>query len=171
MKKLKKKIQEPQKIQLGGQKGELSCPLKIEPNRKRKASSSFLTRTQPMKRFRLFVDCVSQLPCPLHKTVLFLSCPCCIGTCRLGSPWWPTPSCNSLLILNKLIFAGEIAGSLFLFQINLQTHSFLLLSLKKDHLEYPLLQLHTQKGHWVSCSARGWFWTLICVFLETLPIS
>ena len=39
---------------MGGQKGELSCSLRLaEPYRKRKGSSSFLIRTQPMKRLRL----------------------------------------------------------------------------------------------------------------------
>ena len=41
------------------------------------------------------------------------SFPCYVGTCT-----WLTmaadPSCNSLLILNKPIFAGELSGSLFI---------------------------------------------------------
>ena len=38
------------------QKGELSCPVTIvEPNRKKKYTSSFLERTQPMKSHVLFV--------------------------------------------------------------------------------------------------------------------
>lgn len=29
-------------------------------------------------------------------------------------PWLQTPHCNSFLILNKLIFAGKVTGSLFI---------------------------------------------------------
>ena len=31
-----------------------------------------------------------------------------------GLPWLQTPNCNSFLILNKLIFAGKVTGSLFI---------------------------------------------------------
>ena len=38
-------------IEMGDQKGKLSCPASIaEPNRKKKHSSSFLRRTQPVKK-------------------------------------------------------------------------------------------------------------------------
>ena len=40
------------------------------------------------------------------------SFPCC-GRLACGSPWLQTLNCNSLLILNKPIFVGEISGTLF----------------------------------------------------------
>ena len=110
-----------------------------------------------------------QLPCPLHKAVLFLSCPCSAGTCRVGSPWWPTPSCNSLLILNKLIFAEEIVGSLFVPDqpANMLFHTsqsdkrpLWITTLAGTHSEGPLGQLLCKR---LVLSSR--------VFLQNLPIS
>ena len=63
-------------IELGAQKGELSCPEMIaEPNRKKKDSPSFLVRTQPMKSHGLFVHyCPPNLLFPSIKGFSF---PCC----------------------------------------------------------------------------------------------
>ena len=96
-------------IELGDQKGELSQSVTIaEPNRKKKNFFSG-NWTQPMKSHGFFVYCSP-------PNFLFLSVkglfPCLWGLAR-GSPRLQTLKCNSLLILNKLIFAGEISGSLF----------------------------------------------------------
>ena len=57
---------------MGDQKGELSQTAMIaEPNRKKKDSSSFLERTQPMKSHGLLVHYKPfQVPFPLYKSVL-----------------------------------------------------------------------------------------------------
>ena len=79
-------------------------------NRKRKYSFSFLARIQPVKRHGLFVEQPSQLPFPCYKSALHLSP---FGDLHMGSLWLQSLNYNSLLIPNKLIFAGEISGSLF----------------------------------------------------------
>ena len=95
-------------IELGDQKWELSYPVRIiEHNTKKKDSSSFLARTQPMKSHGFFVYYS-------HSNLIFLpiklfSSPCLPHSLLLLQ----TPNCNSLLIPNKPIFAREITGSLF----------------------------------------------------------
>ena len=66
--------------QLGDKKRALSCPAKIaEPSRKKKDSSSFLARTQPMKShgWTLCLLYLLQLLFPPIKEVF----PCHVGTC------------------------------------------------------------------------------------------
>ena len=82
-----------------------------KPNRKKKDSSFFLARIQPMKSHGLLV-----YYCPPNffflsvKSVLL---PLSRGRLARGSPWLQTVNCNSLLIPNKPIFAETISGSLF----------------------------------------------------------
>ena len=96
---------------MGPQKEELSLSVTtIQPKRKKKNSSLFLARTQPMKSHRLLVYCSP--PDFLLLSIKEFSSPGCPRTCTC-LPWLQTLNFNSLLIPNKPIFAGEIAGSLF----------------------------------------------------------
>ena len=49
----------------------------------------------------------------LFLSIKVFSFPCCIGKFTCDLLWLQIPKCNSLLILNKPIFAGEITVSLF----------------------------------------------------------
>ena len=101
-----------QKLQLnrvGRPEGELSCPEAIAEPKRKKEDSYFLARTQPTKNHGLCLLWPSQLPFPFYNSVLLL--PCREFAC--DSPWLQTLNWNSLLIPSKLIFAGEICGSLF----------------------------------------------------------
>ena len=73
----------------------------------RKTSTSFLTRTQPMKSHGLmFTIGLPNSFFPLYKSFLLHFC---WGLAH-SLPWAQT---DSVLILNKPIFVGEITGSLF----------------------------------------------------------
>ena len=74
----------------------------------------FLTRTQPMNSHGL---CYS-LPNFLLLSIKVSSFSCHMGTYTHGSSQLQASHCYSLLILNKLIFAGEISDSC-LFQVNI----------------------------------------------------
>ena len=70
-------------------------------NRKKKDCSPFLARTQAMKSHGL---------CKSPPNLLFPAL--ALWGLKLGSPHMQTSNCNSLLILDKPIFAGEIFCSL-----------------------------------------------------------
>ena len=66
----------------------------------------FLARTQPMKSLGLFVY-------PPSHNFLFLPIKAFFFAPTHGLPWLQIRNCNPLIILNKLIFAKEITGGLF----------------------------------------------------------
>ena len=79
-----------------------------EPHRKKTDSLSFLLGTQPMTSPELLVHYGPPIWLPFSSIksgsspfVQWLAC---------SPPWLQTSNCNSLLISNKLLFAGEIFG-------------------------------------------------------------
>jgi len=97
---------------VGDQNGEFSClETRAKPKRKKKDSSSFLARTQPLKSHGLYT--LYNLPnfvFPSIKCFYFVLFPHALQTAAYGSLWWQTSNCNSLLTTDKPIFAGEISG-------------------------------------------------------------
>lgn len=80
-----------------------------KPNRKKKDSSPFLQRMQPVKVMdSLLTRVLSKFTSFLWKSSLALG----LRELPGGLPWLQTLRCNSLLIPNKLIFAGELLDSL-----------------------------------------------------------
>ena len=82
----------------------------VEPNRKKKDSFSFLARTNQWSyglsvNYKRFSNC-------FFLPIKVFSFPC-HAQLAYGSPWLQALKCNSLLILNKPIFTGEISSSLF----------------------------------------------------------
>ena len=72
--------QKPQLNRAGRQEGALSCPVTIvEPSRKKKGSSSFMARVEPMKSHGLFIySSPPNFLFPSMKASFFL---CHVGTC------------------------------------------------------------------------------------------
>ena len=94
---------------MGEQKWELLHSVMIaQPNRKKKDLSSLLARTEPMKSHRLFI-----IALPTFFSSLQMCSFLAMWGFACGLLWLQTLNCNFLLISNKLIFAWEIAGSLF----------------------------------------------------------
>ena len=77
-----------------------------EPNRKKKDLSYFLSRIWSVESHGLCLLEPSCLPFPSLKALALWGLVC-------SSPQLQTPNRSSLLILNKLIFTGEISGCLF----------------------------------------------------------
>ena len=94
---------------MGEQKWELLHSVMIaQPNRKKKDLSSLLARTEPMKSHRLFI-----IALPTFFSSLQMCSFLAMWGLVCGLLWLQTLNCNFLLISNKLIFAWEISGSLF----------------------------------------------------------
>lgn len=77
----------------------------------------FLARTQLMKSLGLFVY-------PPSCNFLFLPIKTFSFAPTHGLPWLQIPNCNPLIVLNKLIFAKEITGGLFVIGHQNQTFRF-----------------------------------------------
>lgn len=108
-------------MELGDKKGELSNPVTTaKTNGKTKTLLSWPGFSQ-WKAWTLCLLQSSQLPFPLYN-ILLLPLPCedlqvaCHG-CR-------PQNCNSLLLLNKPIFAGIIPGTLFVLGQQMQREKF-----------------------------------------------
>ena len=105
--------------------------------------------TQPMKSHGLFVYYTSpQLLFPLCKRVLSIF----VDPLAHGPPWLHTVNCNSLLIPNKPIFAGEITSSLFVlgqqsiapFMFIFKKSNTAIFMLYKINAKIPALQITSQ---------------------------
>ena len=113
------------KLESGSQKGELSRPMSIaEPNRKKKDFLFLTTRSLAKDRLShpiqshytlnsLFTTALPRSSSPLHKSFSSLA----TWGLACGLPWLQTLYCNSSLISNKPISAGEITG--YLLKVNI----------------------------------------------------
>lgn len=104
---------------MGAQKGDVSCPKLIAESNRKKDSSSFLAKAEPMKIHELFVY---YSPTNfLFPSIKEFSFPCFGGICT----WLATvahPKFQSSADLNKLIFAREIfVSGLFIYLFLLKT--------------------------------------------------
>ena len=117
------------KMELGCQKGELSHPTFHSRAKQEEERPSLLDKqeAQPMRdchnrasekplSFKLLIPPIDSLlttALPTSSSPVKKSFFSCCWRLALGSPRLHTLNCNSLLILNKPIFAGEITGCPF----------------------------------------------------------
>lgn len=108
-------------IELGDQKAELSCPMMTAEHNRKKDSSSFLARTQPMKGHRLCLLGPFQYPFPFDNNVLLpLLGGDLLGVCHGCRPWTAILCCTQInpSLLEKYLASICFRSTLWCRQVN-----------------------------------------------------